>query len=235
MDLAANLQSVRQRVAAACGRSRRDPASVALMAVSKGHPPEAIAAAAGLGLSLFGESRVQEAKTKIPQCPGRLHWQMIGHLQTNKCRDAVTLFSMIQSVDSLRLAAEIDKWAGHFAKTMPVLLEINVAGESSKYGCSPENLLTEIEQINALPRIEIHGLMTVAPFATDPEKVRPVFRRLRDLKEQCEKILGAPLPHLSMGMSGDFEVAIEEGATMIRVGSALFGARSAARNTKAAD
>src|SRR5580704_15602768 len=110
MDLSANLQSIRQRIAAACGRVGRDPASVALMAVSKGHPPEAIAAAVGLGLSLFGESRVQEAKTKIPQCPGRLRWQMIGHLQTNKCRDAVSLFSMIQSVDSLRLAGEIDKW-----------------------------------------------------------------------------------------------------------------------------
>ena len=136
---------------------------------------------------------------------------------------------MIQSVDSLPLAAEINKWAGHFAKTMPVLLEINVAGESSKFGCAPENLPAEIlPQINALPRIEIHGLMTVAPFAPAPEKVRPVFRRLRELKEECEKILGAPLPHLSMGMSGDFEVAIEEGATMIRLGSALFGPRAAA-------
>jgi pyridoxal phosphate enzyme (YggS family) len=235
MDLAANLQSIRQRMAAACGRVGRDPSSVALMAVSKGHPPESIVAAAALGLTLFGENRVQEAKPKIPQSPGRLRWEMIGHLQTNKCRDAVTLFSMIQSVDSFRLACEIDKWGGHFAKTVPVLLEINVAGESSKYGCSPENLLAEIGQINALPRIEIHGLMTVAPFATDAEKVRPVFRRLRELKEQCERILGAPLPHLSMGMSGDFEVAIEEGATIIRIGSALFGPRSAARNTKAAD
>ncbi|MGA3181154.1 MAG: YggS family pyridoxal phosphate-dependent enzyme [Verrucomicrobiota bacterium] len=228
MDLAANLQSVRQRVAAACRRSARDPAAVALLAVSKGHPPETVAAAAGLGLSLFGESRVQEAKTKIPQCPGRLRWQMIGHLQSNKCRDAVSLFSMIQSVDSLPLAAEIAKWTGHFAKTMPVLLEINVAGESSKFGCPPENLLADIRRFNALPRIEIHGLMTVAPFAPDPEKVRPIFRRLRDLKEQCESILGAPLPHLSMGMSGDFEVAIEEGATIIRLGGALFGPRGRA-------
>jgi pyridoxal phosphate enzyme (YggS family) len=235
MDLAANLQSLRQRIAAACQRSGRDPSSVTLMAVSKGQPPETVAAAAGLGLTLFGESRVQEAKTKIPQSPGRLRWQMIGHLQSNKCRDAVPLFSMIQSVDSLRLAVEIDKWAGHFAKTMPVLLEINVAGESSKFGCPPETLLAELPQINALPRIEIHGLMTVAPFATDPEKVRLVFRRLRELKEQCERILGAPLPHLSMGMSGDFAVAVEEGATIIRIGSALFGPRSAGRLTKAPD
>ncbi|MGD1085225.1 MAG: YggS family pyridoxal phosphate-dependent enzyme [Verrucomicrobiota bacterium] len=228
MDLAANLQNLRERAAAACQRAGRDPAEVTLLAVSKGRPPEMIAAAAGLGLGLFGESRVQEAKLKIPQCPGRLRWEMIGHLQSNKCRDAVSLFSMIQSVDSARLAAEIAKWAGHFAKTTPVLLEINVAGESSKSGCPPERLLAEIAQINALPRIEIQGLMTVAPFAPAPEKVRPVFRRLRQLKEECEKILGAPLPHLSMGMSGDFEVAIEEGATMIRIGEALFGPRRAA-------
>jgi PLP dependent protein len=235
MDLAANLQGIRARMEAACARVGRDPASVALMAVSKGHSPASIAAAADLGLKLFGESRVQEAKPKISLCPGHLRWEMIGHLQTNKCRDAVALFSMIQSVDSLRLASEIDKWGSHFAKTMPVLLEINIAGESSKFGCSPENLLGEIEQINALPRVEIHGLMTIAPYAPEAEKVRPIFRRLRELKEECEKILGAPLPHLSMGMSGDFEVAIEEGATIIRIGSALFGARNSAKTTKAAD
>jgi pyridoxal phosphate enzyme (YggS family) len=229
MDLAANLESVRQRIAAACGRSGRDPAAVTLMAVSKNQPPEMIRAAAEAGLTLFGENRVQEAKSKIGQCPGPLRWHMIGHLQSNKCRDAVSLFSMIQSVDSLPLAVEINKWASHFAKTMPVLLEINIAGESSKFGCSPERLLAELPQINALPRLEIHGLMTVAPFTPDPEKVRPVFRRLRELKGECEKILGAPLPHLSMGMTGDFEVAVEEGATMIRLGTALFGPRRAAK------
>jgi pyridoxal phosphate enzyme (YggS family) len=154
---------------------------------------------------------------------------MIGHLQSNKCRDAVFLFSMIQSVDSLPLAEEINKWAGHFAKTMPVLLEINIAGESSKFGCTPENLPALLPLVNALPKLEIHGLMTVAPFAADPEKVRPVFRRLRQLKADCEQILGAPLPHLSMGMTGDFEVAVEEGATIIRLGTALFGARRAAK------
>ena len=137
MDLAASLQSVRQRIAAACQRSGRDPAAVTLLAVSKNQPPETIRAAAAAGLSLFGENRVQEAKSKISQCPGALRWHMIGHLQSNKCRDAVSLFSMIQSVDSLPLAVELNKWAGHFAKTMPVLLEINIAGESSKFGCSP--------------------------------------------------------------------------------------------------
>ena len=135
---------------------------------------------------------------------------------------------MIQSVDSLDLAREINKWAEKSAKSMPVLLEVNVAGESSKFGYSPKNVLAELSEINALPKIEVHGLMTVAPWSQEPEKVRPVFRRLRELKGQCEEILGAPLPHLSMGMSGDFEVAVEEGATMIRIGSALLGPRKSA-------
>jgi hypothetical protein len=229
MDLAAHLQSVRQRIAGACQRSGRDPAAITLLAVSKNQPPERIRAAAAAGLSLFGENRVQEAKSKISQCPASLRWHMIGHLQSNKCRDAISLFSMIQSVDSLPLAVELNKWAGHFARTMPVLLEINIAGESSKFGCSPGELPAVLPQINALPRLEIHGLMTVAPYSPDPERIRPVFRRLRELKGECEKILGAPLPHLSMGMTGDFEVAVEEGATMIRLGSALFGPRPAAR------
>jgi pyridoxal phosphate enzyme (YggS family) len=229
MDLAANLQSVRQRIAAACLRAGRNPAGVTLMAVSKGQSTDTIRAAADLGLDLFGENRVQEAKTKISLSPSRLRWQMIGHLQSNKCRDAVFLFSMIQSVDSLPLATEINKWAAHFAKTMPVLLEVNIAGESSKFGCRPEDLSALIQVVNALPKLEVHGLMTIAPYATDPEKVRPIFRRLRELKGECENLLGAPLPHLSMGMTGDFEVAVEEGASMIRLGTALFGPRAAAR------
>ncbi len=229
MELAAQLETVRGRIAAACARSGRDPAGVALLAVSKNQPPEVIRSAADAGLSLFGENRVQEAKSKISQCPGPLRWHLIGHLQSNKCRDAVSLFDMIQSVDSLPLAVEINKWAAHFARTMPVLLEANIAGESSKFGLAPGQLLAVLPQINALPRVEIHGLMTVAPFAPDAEKARPVFRRLRELKAECGKILGAPLAHLSMGMSGDFEVAVEEGATMIRIGSALFGPRPAAR------
>jgi hypothetical protein len=129
-------------------------------------------------------------------------------------------------VDSLALARELDKWADKTAKTLPILLEVNVAGESSKFGYQPEPLLAELEQLNGLKKLELHGLMTVAPWAEDPEKVRPVFRKLRELKEQCEKILGAPLPQLSMGMSGDFEIAIEEGSTLVRVGTALFGARA---------
>ena len=225
MDIAANLASLRDRIAAACARAGRDPAAVTLMGVSKFQPPEAIRAALDAGLTTFGESRVQEAKTKIPLCPGRARWQMIGHLQSNKCRDAVTLFSMIQSVDSLGLAQELNRQCERAAKTMPVLLEVNVAGEASKFGYAPAKLLADFHDLNQLPRLEVHGLMTIAPFSPMPERVRPVFRRLRELRTECEQLLGAPLPVLSMGMSGDFEVAIEEGATLVRIGSALFGER----------
>jgi PLP dependent protein len=225
MDLAANLTTIQQRIAGACERAGRAPGSVTLLAVTKGQPPEAVRAAAELGLTLFAENKVQEAKAKLPLCPGRLRWQMIGHLQSNKCRDAVGLFEMIQSVDSLALAEEINKRADQAAKTMPILLEVNIVGEASKFGYKPEQLLADLDKLNALPRLEIHGLMTVPPWAAVAEKVRPVFRRMRELKVQCEQILGAPLAQLSMGMSGDFEVAIEEGATMVRVGTALFGER----------
>jgi pyridoxal phosphate enzyme (YggS family) len=160
---------------------------------------------------------------------------MIGHLQTNKCRDAVHFFEMIQSVDSLELAEEINKRAGQAAKTLPILLEVNIAGEATKFGYPPDRLLKELEQINALKRIEVQGLMTIAPWTTEPEKVRPLFRQLRELKERAEQFLRAPLPHLSMGMSGDFGVAIEEGATIVRIGTALFGPRSQTRQTKASD
>jgi pyridoxal phosphate enzyme (YggS family) len=227
MDFLSNLNSIQQRIDAACVRAGRNPDSVTLLAVSKGQPPEAIRAAADAGLVLFGENKVQEAKAKIPLCPGKLRWQMIGHLQSNKCRDAVHFFEMIQSVDSLALAEEINKQCEKAAKTIRILLEVNVAGESSKFGYAPGKVLAELNEINALPKIEIHGLMTIAPWTSEPEKVRPFFRKLRELKTECEQILGAPLPHLSMGMSGDFEIAIEEGATLVRVGTALFGPRQA--------
>jgi pyridoxal phosphate enzyme (YggS family) len=225
MDLAGNLSAIQQRIAAACARAGRDPGSVTLLAVTKTQPPEAVRAAADLGLTCFGESKIQEAKAKIPLCPGRLRWHLVGHLQSNKCRDAVQLFEMIQSVDSFHLAEEINRRADQAARTMPIMLEVNIVGEASKFGCKPEQLLADLDRINALPRIEIHGLMTIPPWSPVPEKARPVFRRLRELKQQCEQRLGAPLPHLSMGMTGDFEIAIEEGATIVRVGTALFGER----------
>ena len=229
MNLAANLETIRQRIRAACERAGRNPDSVTLLAVSKTHPPETIKAAADCGQIFFGENKVQEARAKIPLCPGKLRWHFIGHLQSNKCRDAVELFEMIQSVDSLSLAQEINKRAEQAAKRMPVLIEVNVAGEASKFGCQPEQLLAELKELNALPRIEIHGLMTVPPWSPEAEDSRPHFRRLRELKQRAEQVLGVPLPHLSMGMSGDFEIAIEEGATIVRVGTALFGPRAKAR------
>jgi pyridoxal phosphate enzyme (YggS family) len=225
MGLAENLEQIEKRIDAACERAARPRDSVQLLAVSKTHPPETIREAVNLGLTSFGENKIQEAKAKIPNCPGKAHWQFIGHLQSNKCRDAVELFEMIQGVDSLSIAQEINKRAEQASKTMPILLEINVAGEGSKFGYQPEQMLAELKSINALPRLEIHGLMVIPPYTSVPEKARPYFQKLRELKQQAEAVLGVPLPHLSMGMSGDFEVAIEEGATIVRIGTALFGER----------
>jgi pyridoxal phosphate enzyme (YggS family) len=226
MSFAQNLESIHRRMAAAGARAGRDGSLVTLLAVSKTHPPEAIRAAVEAGQIIFGENKIQEAKAKIPLCPGRARWQFIGHLQSNKVRDAVELFEMIQGVDSLAIAREISKRAVAAGKTMPVLLEVNVAGEGSKFGYRPEQLLLELNELNALPKIEIHGLMAIPPYTPLPEKARPYFQKLRELKTRAEMVLGAPLPQLSMGMSGDFEVAIEEGATMVRIGTALFGERA---------
>lgn len=224
-----NLALVRSRMQEACCRAGREANSVRLLAVSKTHPAETIREAVAAGLTDFGENKVQEARVKIPNAPRQAHWHFIGHLQSNKCRDAVELFEMIHSVDSLGLAQEINKRAAQLGKTMPILLEVNVAGERSKFGYPPEQMLAELKAINALPRLEIHGLMTIPPFTLVAEKSRPYFRQLRELKARAEAILGAPLLHLSMGMSGDFEVAIEEGATLVRIGTALFGERRSLR------
>jgi len=228
MDIERNVKSVQERIASACARAGRVPSEVTLVAVTKNHPPELVIEAAQLGLTVFGENKIQEAKAKIPLCPGRLHWHFLGHLQSNKARDATRLFELIQSVDSLGLAQELNKRAEEAAKTIPILIEVNIVGESSKFGYPPEKLRTELASLNRFNRLEIQGLMSVPPWSSDPEKVRPVFRQMRSLKSECEQILGAPLNHLSMGMSGDFEVAIEEGATMVRLGTALFGERGRA-------
>jgi PLP dependent protein len=230
MDLAANLETLQQRIHRACERAGRAPDEITLLAVTKGQPPEVVKAAADLGQFFFGENKVQEARAKIPLCPGKLRWHFIGHLQSNKCRDAVELFEMIQSVDSLSLAQEIAKRAEQGARTMSIMLEVNAAGEASKFGYPPEQLLAELKAIHALSRLEIQGLMTIPPWSPEAEKVRPYFRRLRELKAECEQILGVSLLHLSMGMSDDFEVAIEEGATMVRIGTALFGPRPKMNN-----
>ena len=225
MDLESNLNSIRQGIAGACARAGRDPGSVTLLAVTKDRPPEVVDEAARLGLTLFGENKVQEAKAKISLCSSRLRWHMIGHLQTNKCRDAVELFEMIQSVDSLNVARDLDKRADQAGRRMSVLLEVNVAGEASKFGYRPEQLLSDLPQLKNLARLDLQGLMTVPPWTQDAERVRPVFRRLRELKARCEELLGISLPQLSMGMSADFQVAVEEGSTIVRIGTGLFGLR----------
>jgi len=230
MGLSENLDLIQGRIRAACERSGRDPGSVSLVAVSKGHPAQAIEDMVDLGQTLFGESKVQEAKTKMSLCPAAARWHLIGHLQTNKCRDAVRLFEMIHSVDGLHLAEAIQKECDKASRSMAVLLQVNVAAETSKFGLAPDQLLETLDAVNALDRLEIHGLMTLAPWTPTPEKVRPSFRKLAELRARCEDHLGAPLPVLSMGMSGDFEVAIEEGATLVRVGTALFGPRSYAKS-----
>lgn len=236
MTLADRFAEIESRIQAACTRAGRDRSEVLLLPVSKGQSAEAVRELSDLGPNIFAESKVQEARLKIGQCPSKLRWHMIGHLQSNKARDAVQMFAMLQSVDSLKLAEELQKWAEKLGKRISILLEVNAAGEATKFGYSPARLVAELPALNDLPRLEIHGLMTIAPWSQDPERARPFFRKLRDLREECSQVLGAPLQHLSMGMSGDYEVAIEEGATMVRIGTALFGARqSAVRRSDPAD
>ena len=221
-SIADNLAAVRARIQAAAARAGRNIADIQLIAVSKTILPEIMREAIAEGVTVFGESRIQEAKAKIPELPGKLQWHFIGHLQTNKARDAVELFHTIQSVDSVRLARELDKHAGLAARMLPVLLECNVSGESTKFGFKPDEVAAALPELNALPRLEIHGLMTMAPFFEDPQEARPTFRTLRELRDRLQQQYGIPLPSLSMGMTHDFEVAIEEGATMVRIGTAIF-------------
>ena len=228
VDIAENLAQVQQRISVACERSGRSPKEVQLVAVGKKFTAQVIKEAADCGLNLFGENRVQEAKIKIPDCPGHLRWHFIGNLQTNKCKDAVALFDMLHAVDSLHLAEELNKRCEQLAKVMPVLLEVNVSGEGSKHGFTPKDAIEATQAFFDFPKLELHGLMTMAPFSRQAESTRPYFRKLRELKNDCEEKLGASLPELSMGMSGDYEIAIEEGATLIRLGTTLFGPRSQA-------
>jgi pyridoxal phosphate enzyme (YggS family) len=229
-DLAAQVRAVRARVAAAAARSGRSPDAVQIVAASKTVDIERIRAAYELGLKTFGENRVQEAARKIGALRLPLiRWEMIGHLQTNKTARAVQLFDRIQSVDSVRLAEVLDQQAARAGRILPVLLEVNVAGEASKSGLALEETLDTARAIVALTSLRVEGLMTVAPLAADPEAVRPVFRRLRELRDLLrDEVPAGDWRHLSMGMTDDFEVAIEEGATLVRIGRALFGARPVA-------
>ena len=219
------LEQVRERIEKAAESVGRSSANVRLLAASKAQTPESIRAAAGCGLVAFGENRVQEAKQKIPLCPAHLEWHLIGHLQTNKVRDAVRLFQMIHSVDSQKLLAAIDTAGELTGRIMPVLLEINVSGEGSKFGFVPESVPEALALANNLKRVEITGLMTIPPITKDPELARPFFQKLRLFREQWRRQTGFALNELSMGMSHDFEAAVKEGATIIRLGTVLFGER----------
>jgi len=217
------LENVERRIVSACEKAGRLRDSVRLLAVSKTRPPEAVREAAECGLRLFGENRVQEAQSKIPLCPNGLEWHLIGHLQTNKAKVATRFFQMIHSVDSLKLLQALESHAGTI---LPVLLQVNVSGEAAKFGMKPDEVATVIDAANQMQKCEVHGLMTIPPFSPDPEKTRVHFSSLRNLRDRLQDETGTPLPELSMGMSHDLEVAIEEGSTWVRIGTDLFGKRN---------
>ena len=226
-DIVSNVMGIRQRMAAAAERCGRNHEDINLMAVSKTVPPERVHEAIKAGITWFGENYVQEAREKIPAVGQNVSWHMIGHLQTNKVKYVVHLFDWIHSVDRIELAKELDKRAAQNQRTLKVLLEVNVSGEVSKSGAEPSRVLELVRQISVMPNLNVQGLMTMPPFFENPEEARPYFvalRRLRD-KIEGENIPGVQMKELSMGMTGDFEVAIEEGATIIRVGRAIFGER----------
>jgi hypothetical protein len=224
--LTANFDRVRERIARATGRSGRQPDEVTLVAVSKTFPAEAIIAAYEAGLRVFGENRVQEFESKQPQLAGLVAtWHLIGHLQSNKARRAVHSFDRVDSVDSGSLAQKLDSGAAEEKKRLPILIEVHIGGETSKTGVAEKALPDLAESLLSMPHVELRGVMAIPPYSDDPERARPYFQKLRELRDDLSRRLRLPLPVLSMGMSHDFEVAIEEGATEIRVGSALFGAR----------
>jgi PLP dependent protein len=226
-DIAANIMKIRQRIAIACARCGRDPSSVKLMAVTKTVPPELIVKAINAGITMCGENYVQEAKEKISALGKHIQWHMIGHLQTNKAKYAVTLFDYVHSVDRAELAVELDKRARLAGCTINILIEVNVSGEKTKSGIGTADVLDLIESCAALESISVRGLMTMAPYSDNPENSRPYFTALRNLRNKIshKQIPPVQMEELSMGMTDDFEVAIEEGATIVRIGRAIFGER----------
>jgi len=228
LGLASNLDVVRDRIAAAARRSGREPGSVTLIGVVKTVAAETISAAVALGLADLGENRVQEAEGHQRTVGrGAARWHMIGHLQRNKAGRALELFDVVHGVDDAELARALDRRARDAARRLPVLLEVNVSGEHSKFGAAPDAAAALAEAVVPLAGLELRGLMTVGAPVALPEQARSGFAALRELRDALAARLGRPLPELSMGMSGDYEVAVEEGATMVRVGTALFGARTA--------
>jgi len=219
------LEGVKARIAAACAKSGRDPDAVEIIGVTKTHGPDVVREAWESGIRIFGENKVQEAAWKIPESIGGPEWHLIGHLQRNKVRPALELFSVIHSVDSLRLLEQIERVADENGQRPEILLEVNVAGEASKDGMRPEDVPAAIEYALGCRSLTLTGVMTMAPFCPDPELARPVFAKLRECRATWEQQFDIGLPHLSMGMSGDYAVAVEEGATWVRLGTVLFGHR----------
>ena len=230
INIEANLNRVRNEIAQAAQVSGRTMADIELVAVTKTHPAEIVCEAIGVGQVVFGESKVQEARAKIPLLPSNLRWHFIGHLQKNKIRHALPLFEMIHSVDSLDLAQAIDRIAQEDGSHPRILLEVNVAGEGSKFGFKATTLRAELESLLLLSRLSIEGLMCIPPLAEEAEASRKYFVELRELRDAIEKEFQVKLPQLSIGMTNDYSVAVEEGATLVRVGTAIFGKRRR-RNT----
>ena len=226
MGVAENLERVRERIMQAAVKVGRSTSDIKLVAITKTHPAEKVREALSTGHTLFGESRVQEARAKIPELPSNLRWHFVGHLQKNKIRHALPLFELFHGVDSLALAQEMNRIAAEEGGHPSVLLEVNVAEEGSKFGFKDETLRAEMESLLALPRLSIEGLMCIPPLADEPEASRTFFVRLRELRDSLEKEFDLRLPCLSMGMTQDFWIAVEEGATLVRVGTAIFGERS---------
>jgi PLP dependent protein len=224
--IAENLERVHEQIAQAAAKAGRTPDEVKLVAITKTHPAERIREAVEAGHTLFGESRVQEARAKIPELPSNLRWHFVGHLQKNKVRHALPLFEMFHGIDSLELAREINRVADEEGAHARALLEVNVAGEGSKFGFSPDQLHNEIEMLLDLPRLTFEGLMCIPPLSEKAESSRRFFVQLRELREQLQNNCSITLSHLSMGMTNDYVVAVEEGATLVRVGTAIFGERS---------
>ena len=224
--IAERLQRVRDRISAACDRAGRDPGSVRLIAVSKTVPIAGVAEALAAGQTHFGENRVQEALAKMAEAGPGATWHLVGHLQKNKARHAVGAFALIHGLDDRELAFELDRRAAARSTRQPVLVQANLSGEATKRGSDEDGLLPLLTAVANLPHLELRGLMIVPPPVDDPELSRPWFRGLKQLRDRAASLLGRPLPELSMGMTDDFEVAIEEGATMVRVGRAIFGERA---------
>lgn len=225
-EIAANLLDVQERVTRACLRAGSDPSSVELIAVSKTFSADAVRESVDANHLHFGESKLQEAEPKIDLLPSSLHWHFIGSVQRNKVRRILPLFEVVHAIDSLRLASYSNEVASELGLFPKVFLQVNIGGEGSKGGFEPEILRSEMEALLSLNRLEIYGLMCIPPAGPDAEAARPWFAELRELRDDLVRISGVTLPKLSMGMSGDFEVAIEEGATHVRVGSAIFGKRA---------